>query len=444
MNLREYITQLKEADELKVVAARIAPDLELAALCRREFQSPGGGSALLFENIAGSHFSAAANLFGSEKRAAVLLHSSSLQQFNARLAAPFSTRVGSAAERLKKFCTTAPPVVKNTETRHPDLRMTTLPGVRSWPQEGGRYLNLALALTHHPETQERNLGLYRVQILDDRQLAINFSPDSGAGRHAAIAREMAQPLPICLLLGVDPALLWIAAAPLPAGCDELQFYGALFDEKVRLVPAVSQPLHYIAGTEFVIEGEILPDKVVTEGPYGNHTGRYVTRDDCPVIAVTAAHHTDNAVIPLTVVGPPPSEIIYLGIANEMLIRTLIKIDYPQVSDVWLPRETMFHGAAVLAVKNQTAATHKDLIHELWKSSPLSRSRLIMLVDENFHCRDISTVWWRLVNGLKPQQIYVDRGRTAIDATTNTAGELVAENSQITELLQRRRDQYQLW
>ena len=444
MKFKEYLSRLEEADELKIVETTVSPDLELAALCRREFQTSGGGSALLFKNVAGSHFSAVANLFGSEKRAALLLHTSSLEQFEAKLNSWLSSRSGTVTERLKNISAASPNIVSNSETQQVATKLTALPAIKSWRNEGGRYLNLALTVTHHPETNERNIGLYRVQIFNDNQLAINFSPQSGAGHHHAVAQQLGQPLPVRLLLGVDPALIWVAAAPLPDGCDELQFYRSVFEQKTSLAAASSQPLNDLVTAEIVIEGLILPEQTAIEGPYGNHTGHYVTREDCPLVKVTAVSHSDNPVVPLTVVGPPPSENIYLGRANEILIRALIKIDYPQVCDVWMPLETMFHGAAVVAVKNQSAAENKALIHDLWKTSPLSRSRFILLVSESVHRRDISTSWWRLVNGLKKQRIYVNHGRTAIDATEDNVAQIVREDPQINELLQQRRDQYQLW
>jgi 4-hydroxy-3-polyprenylbenzoate decarboxylase len=299
-------------------------------------------------------------------------------------------------------------------------------------------------VTQHPETSERNLGLYRVQIIDDSQLALNFSPQSGAGKHFAAAGRCGKALPVCLLMGVDPALIWAAAAPLPDGCDEFGFYQSLFEKKLDWSDASTQPLKVPVESDIVIEGEVLVGQTVVEGPYGNHTGHYVTRKDCPVVTVTAVCCRQQAVVPLTFVGPPPSENIYLGKANEILIREMIKIDFPQVSDVWMAAETIFHGAAVVAVKRQTTAQNKELIYEFWRNGPLSRSRFLLLVDESSHVHSISNSWWHMVNGLKTPRIYSDGGRTAIDATRITPAPLVEEDQQTTALLQQRRDGYHLW
>jgi len=440
MIFKEYLQQLADSGELKKVESTVSPELELAAICRSEFDTPHGGSAILFNSVHGSAYPVAANLFGSKKRLATLLHSTSLDHFSRRLTGWLQKRNGTAIERLENIEELASTAIKPTQLTEL-TNLSDLPVIKSWPHEGGRYLNLCLTLTQHPETGERNLGLYRAQVLNDNRLALNFSPHSGAGRHFEIAKRRGEALPLCLLLGVDPALIWVAAAPLPDGCDEFVFYQSLFEEKLSWADATTQPLKLPVETDLVIEGTVLTDETAVEGPYGNHTGHYVTRNDCPLVEVTAVCHRPQPVVPLTVVGPPPSENIYLGMANEVLIREMIKLDYPQVKDVWMPQKTIFHGAAVVAVNSQSQSSNKALIHELWKNSPLRRSRFLLLVDENAHIRSISNSWWRLVNGLKSPRIYSDGGRTAIDATEIDSASLVQEDQKTAALLQQRKDEY---
>ncbi len=440
MTFKEYLQKLDTANELKSIDTRINPELELAALCRREFAAESGGSALRFNHIQGSHFSVVANLFGSEKRVAALLHLSSLDQLSEKITRWLNKKKG---ERFLNTDRVKEPEVKSsllTET----TRLSELPAIKSWPDEGGRYLTLALTLTQHPETGERNLGLYRAQILDDDHIALNFSPQSGAGYHYEAAKRLGKSLPLCLLVGVDPALIWVAAAPFPAACDEFEFYQSVFEEKIDWCHADTQAIKIPINTDLVIEGQIDTDGITVEGPYGNHTGFYVTRNDCPLVKVTAVHHQPDPVIPLTVVGPPPSENIYLGMANEILIRAVIKINFPHVCDVWMPHETIFHGAAVIAVRRRTKSENRELIDNLWQDSPLNRSRLILLVDEKVHVRSLSNSWWRLVNGLKTPRIYTDGNRTAIDATEIDPGILVQESAETASLLQQHRDEYRQW
>lgn len=443
MNLPEYLEQLKQADDLRIVSSCVDPKLELAALCRREFSKDKGGRALLFEQVLNSSSPVVANLFGSEARISRLLRSDSLHHFSEKLQKLLQQKTGTVAERLqldgtiKGSFTTA----KTELQLVPDFKLTRLPAIQSWPEEGGRYLNLAMALTHHPKTGQKNLGLYRAQIIAADRLALNFSPSSGAAQHLLVAATAKQPLPISLIMGADPALLWAAAAPLPEGCDEFQLSCALFGTNINFTAGLSQPLQVPANAEIVIEGQIIPGETVNEGPFGNHTGQYVSRSDCPVMRVTAIRQQPQALFPTTVVGPPPSENIHLGKANEILLRAMLKIDYGQISDLHMPLETIFHGVALLAVKPQSAADNKELIYELWGKSPLRNSRLIILLDEDIDLSSASSCWWRTVNSLQTEKIYHDKGRIAVDATGINRENLVVEDQQTTQLLQQRKDEY---
>lgn len=445
MDLRKYLQQIDDSGELRFVKTSVDTKLELAALCRREFTKNHGGHALLFEKITDSYFPVAANLFGSEQRVSMLLHSDSLQHFSDKLKKLLEPQTGTVTE---KFHFTE----SNKGSFHlgatqlqyiPDFKLTSLPAIQSWPGERGRYINLAMALTQHPENGLKNLGLYRAQIIDSERLAINFSPNSGAAEHLNVAAKAGKALPISLIFGSDPALLWVAAAPLPPDCDEFIFSRSLFAPDMKLTAGLSQPVAVPSDAEIIIEGQIFPGDYVTEGPFGNHTGQYVSRDDCPVMQVTAIRHQPRPIYPTTVVGPPPSENIYLAKANEILLREMLKIDYPQVRDMQMPLETIFHGVALLTVKPQNASANKELLYSLWDKSPLRRSRLLVLLDEDIDLKSAASCWWRTINCLQNQRVYQDNGRIAIDATGVNPALLVVEDLQTSELIKRRRDEYNL-
>ncbi len=440
MDLREYLQRIDASDQLSIVKAGVDPRLELAALCRREFSKHRGGNALLFAQVSDSPFPVVANLFGSEPRASLLLHSDSLHHFSEKLQKLLEQQTGTVTEMFQFAEKNKDPFqLEETELQFvPDLKLTSLPAIQSWPGERGRYLNLSMALTQHPETGLRNLGLYRAQIIDSNRLAVNFSLNSGAAEHLSVAAKSAKSLPISLILGSDPALLWLAAAPLPVGCDEFAFCRALFNSEMKLTSGLSQPLAVPMDAEIIIEGQISPGDTVLEGPFGNHTGQYVSRLDCPVMQVSAIRLRPEPIFPTTVVGPPPSENIYLARANKILLREMLKIDYPQISDLHMPMETIFHGVALLAIKQQSTGDNKELLYSLWEKSPLRSSRLLVLLDEDINLSSASSSWWRTINCLKNRRIYQDNGRIAIDATGVDPSSLVVEDRQTTELLQRRR------
>jgi len=440
MDLREYLQKLDNLGELQTVSAKVSSRLELAALCRREFSKTGGGKALVFEQVDGRSFPVIANMFGSEKRTSLLLHSTNFEQFAIKLQLLLRNKTGAIEQRLE----IAKKTFLHNESMHQvtaDLNLINLPAIQSWPKDGGEYLNLALAITEHPETGQRNLGLYRAQVVNSNHLAINFSPGSGAAIHFAAAAKAQKPLPISLIMGSDPALIWVAAAPLPESWDEFAFHRIFFDQELQFTAGLSQSLAVPANAEIVIEGQLLTDETVSEGPFGNHTGQYVTRDDCPLMQVTAILHRPEAILPTTVVGPPPSENINLGKANEILLREMLKIDYPQIRNLRMPLETIFHGVALLSVKQQSAKKNKELVYSLWDNSPLCRSPLMILLDEDINLSSASKSWWRTINQLKHQRVYQDRDRIAIDATGVNPSSLVEEDPNTRELLHRRKNEY---
>lgn len=443
MDLRGFLNKLNELDEIASVNAAVSTDLELPALCRREFDKPDGGQALIFNQVADSSIRVAANLFGSEKRLNLMLKSASSADFKSKIENFLQSRKGSSSKRLHLAKLTDAVVTSRLKTIS-TYDIQRLPAVRSWAHEGGRYLTLALVATAHPFSGERNLGLYRAQIVSDNSLAVNFAPGSGAAEHLAAASACGQSMPISLVLGADPGLFWVAAAPLPQGCDEYAFYRALVNPELSLSAGVSQPVTVPADAELVLEGEIRPGETAVEGPFGNHSGQYVSRKDCPLMRVTAVRFRDNPIMPITVVGPPPSENIYLAKANLVLIREMLKIDFPQITNIHMPLVTIFHGAAIMTVKPQTSNQIRGLIYALWKDSPLSRSRLLVLLDEDIDIYSPSLSWWRTINRLQGERIFEDEGRVAIDATGVDPASLVKEDQETQELLKRRRAEYNLF
>lgn len=439
MDLRACLKLFAENGNLRRIKARVSTDLELAALCRDEF-SKGGGAALLFEQLLGFRFRGAANLFGSETRMAQILRS---RCFADKLLTVLNAEQGTTAERLGKAVELSSP---RKMTQHPLWRaqenatLLDLPAVRSWPQEKQPYFTMPLVVSRCPLTGVQNLGLYRVQVLDGRRAAINLRPDSGAGEHLAVAEKRRVKLPVALVFGGDPALPWLASAPLPSGCDEYRLFQTLFDEGLLLANGYSQDLCVPADAEFVVEGVISPGLTCREGPFGNHTGSYVSRSDCPLFEMTSIAWREQAIMPFTVVGPPLSENIYLARTTESLIRVMLKIDFPEIVDIKIPDSTAFHGATLLKVA-PLGQKKSRLIDMLWHNSPLRKAKLLVLFDEDIELDNYAQAWWRLVNQLDGSRIYRQGGQVAIDATGVDPQRLVVEDGTTTELINRRRQEY---
>jgi len=351
---------------------------------------------------------------------------------------------GTAGERLWKLAEVQPVApVKAKRQWQPQRRATLsdLPALKSWPREKHPYFTLPLVISRHPETGRQNLGICRVQIRDERSAAINIRPGTGIGEHLKAAATRGQALPIGLVFGSDLALYWLAAAPLPAGIHEYELLNAFWGEKPAVVEGLTINLWLPADAEFVVEGEIRPGVVCQEGPFGNHSGSYVFRQDCPLFEARSISWREAPIMPFTVVGPPPSENTYLGRANEILIREILRIDYPEILALHMPESTLFHGVALLQVAPIGANGIRELIEQLWTESPLRKSRLLVLIDADIPPTDGDSVYWRLVNQLAGRRIYQSNDRVAIDATGVDLEQLVVEDAATAALIRQRSREY---
>ena len=436
MRLADYLQKCAGLEDLTEIQAPVATDQELAAISRREFANNNGGKALLFNQPWPGKFSAVSNLFGSEKRMAGILRSESLGDFEDKV----NTWLSQSDIRLEAGALSFPSphsLLKPTDQYSLSSYLSDIPALKSWPEEKKPYFSLALTLTRHPQTGQQNIGLYRIQVVDDHTLAINLSPSSGAQQHLNMAAELGEDLPVCLVLGCDPLLMWAAAAPLPDYVDELDFCRHFFNEDFPLVSIDGLPFEIPESAELIIAGTLKPGQCGDEGPFGNHTGAYVSRSDCPYMQVSAVQHKENPLIPFTVVGPPPSENIWLAKVNEIWIRALLKRQFDLIQDVFMPITTIFHGVTIISVKCTCRADVKNLINALWKNGPLQRAKLIVIVDENINPSSLEQSWWYVINRLSKVNIYRSQQRMVIDASGIDIGPLVTESHTIANLISKR-------
>jgi 4-hydroxy-3-polyprenylbenzoate decarboxylase len=436
MALRAYLRKLLTDNELKRIITPVDADQELAALCRREYLSGGGGDALLFEAVRGTGIQVAANLFGSKKRLLQMLNLDEKALIE-KIRALICSGEQDAAGNLSFVCNKHPFAVAAAQFIQSNYTLRDIPALRSWPGEKDRYLTLAMTHTVCPVTGACNLGLYRAAVVGDQEIALNFAPGSGADDHLKMAEERDEPLPVALIIGADPALYWAAAAPLPPGCSEYGFAAAITGRTVNFAPCLTQPLKVPASAEIIIEGEIMPGKRVSEGPFGNHTGQYVGREDCPLIKVTAIRHRSQPILPVTVVGPPPSENVQLAKLNELLLREMLCCDFSLISDLVIPEMTAFHGVTIIAVRKCSTTDVADLIKKLTSLTFLGKSRLLVLVDDDINIHDLNTSWWRAVNMLSPDRVISSDRGLIINATGINRDRMVIEDRGTTVLVEGR-------
>ena len=400
-DLRKFIEHLTQNGELHTIAAPVALAQELARITERV--SKAHGPALCFSAPQPAALPILTNLFGSPLRAAWALGAAdaNLSPLTDRLTALLQGEEGTAAQRLEKLCrnikpTLAPPCWQETRGT-----LDELPFLQSWPGDGGSYLTLPLVVTRHPASGALNWGIYRVQRRLDGTLLIHWKDGSGAGAHALAWLERGEPMPVAIVLGAPPALLWAAAAPLPAGVYEAAFVSLLAGKALPLSRCVTIDLLVPAVAEVVLEGHVLPGDLGWEGPFGNHSGSYAPATLVPRLHLTALHRRRDACCPATVVGPPPMEDCYLAALTPQLFLPLLRIDCPEVVALAMPIEGIFHGCALVAVNSD--GDNAALLARLRNSDLLRRSRLLILFAATVDVHDYSVAFWRALNAVDPQR-----------------------------------------
>lgn len=412
----EFLRLLEERGELRRVAAKVDPDLEIAAVTDRVAKGEGGGKALLFENVLGHSFPVATNLFGSRRRIAWGLGAEDLEEAAARLSGSLRAQEGPSSLHLDRLLGRFPqqrrerPPCREAE----EASLDRLPALRNWPGDGGRFLTLPLVFTRDPETGRSNCGMYRMQLFDGKTAGLHWSSGSGGWRHHALWSARGERMPVAVALGGPPALTYAAAAPLPEGAEETAFAGWLRGEPLETVQCEGG-LEAPALAEFLLEGYVEPEEVRSEGPFGNHTGFYAPAAPAPVFHLLRLTRRRDPVLPCTVVGPPPTENLQFARATETLFLPLLQCDFPEIVALHFLAEGAFHGCALVAVR--AGVSGRDLVRRLWEGSFLSGSRLLVAVDAGADLGDGSRILWSVINQTDPgRDLMVDRGRLGIDAT----------------------------
>jgi 4-hydroxy-3-polyprenylbenzoate decarboxylase len=408
--------------------------------------------ALLFENVQGHHMPVLINVFGSEKRMAMALGVDCLETLRHNLAHLIDMKLpnglGASLGRATELLTALravglkPNRVKNgpcQEVVHiEDASFDLLPILQCWPDDGGRYITLMQVITRDPATNQRNVGMYRVQVYDGKTAAMHWQRHKGGAEHERLAKESNKPMiPAAIVLGGDPAQMWCASAPLPPGIDEYLLAGWLRGKPVTFVRCLTQPLEVPADAEIVIEGYVDPNDQRQEGPFGDHTGFYTPADTFPTFHVTAITHRQNAIYPTTIVGKPPMEDYWMGKATERLFLPLMKIFQGEIIDVNMPAEGVFHNLIIVSIKKRFPGHPFKVIYGLWGLGLMMLTKCIVIVDHDVDVHNLSEVAWRVLGNVdwKRDTVIVDGpvdqldhssirdsfgGKIGIDATSKGA------------------------
>ncbi|MEW6528185.1 MAG: menaquinone biosynthesis decarboxylase [Spirochaetota bacterium] len=411
-NLQNFIIALENAGELKRITAEVDPYLEITEIADR--MSKTGGPALLFEKVKGSAFPVLINAFGSYKRMQMALQCNSFDEIGQKIFNLITMQPPKTfAEKMKALFTlkdivkimpkevSKAPCQKHVLTQ--GALLDALPIVTCWPKDGGPFITLPIVITKDPETGIQNAGMYRMHKFSNATTGMHWQYNKDGARHYRKYCQLQKRMPIAVALGASPAITYAATAPLPPDIDEMLFAGFLEGEPVELVKAHTVDLLVPAEAEFIIEGYVDPGDETIEGPFGDHTGFYSPADRYPVFHVTCITMRDNPVYPATVVGKPPMEDCYMAKATERIFLPFLKMLVPEIVDIELPLEGVFHNCALVAIKKEYPGQAKKVINVLWGLGQMASTKFIAVFDDDIHLRDYSTVVWKLLNNVDPRR-----------------------------------------
>lgn len=420
-NLRAFVAAIDAVGELARLERPVSIDREITEVADRCMKAPGGGPALWFAQPTlrtgrASPIPVAVNLFGSERRMALALGVECLDHVGGRIAELVQMKVpgtlmGKLAllPRLAEVAKFPPRTVgraasQETVIRGPDVDLEQLPAPVCWPADGGPYITLGGVVTRDPATGVRNVGMYRVQVLGPNELAMHWQRHKVGAAHWRAMAERGETMPVAIALGGDPASIYAASAPLPPSIDEFLFAGFLRGEPVRLAKAVTSDLEVPAEAEIVIEGYVDPrEELVLEGPFGDHTGFYSLADYYPRVHVTALTFRKDPIWPHTIVGRPPMEDYWLGHATERIFLPLLRLTMPEVVDLHMPAEGIFHNLVFVSIDKQYPGQAYKVMNGLWGQGLMALAKVIVVLDKDVNVQDPKEAWWVALNHIDPER-----------------------------------------
>ena len=420
--LQEFIAAVEAAGELVRITHPVSIHLELCEIADRVMKQPGGGPALLFEHPVlrdgtRSEYPVAINLFGSMTRMALSLGVKDLDEVGGRITKLLDLKVPeglmgklSLLPRLLEVSKFPPRMMsggapcQEVVWRGDEINLDKLPIITCWPDDGGPYVTLPMVISKDPVRGIRNVGMYRVQQMGPRHVAMHWQRHKSGAEHWREMAAKGEKMPVCIAIGADPASVYSGSAPLPPTVDEFIFAGFLRSKPVKLVKALTCDLEVPAEAEFVLEGYIDPaEALVTEGPFGDHTGFYSEADLYPRVHITAVTMRKHPVYATTIVGRPPMEDFYLGHATERIFLPLLKLTTPEIVDYHMPAEGIFHNLVFVSIRKQYPGQAFKVMNALWGQGLMSLAKVLVIVDDWVNVRNPQEAWWVALNNLDPER-----------------------------------------
>jgi 4-hydroxy-3-polyprenylbenzoate decarboxylase len=414
-DLRDFIGALERAGELKRIPFEVDPYLEITEFADRAVKR--GGPALLFEKAKGSPFPVLINAFASERRMELAFGVKSLDDIAERINGflqmrnlpegmlnklkllPKLAEIGSFFPRIVSDGPCKEVILKGDQ-----VNLYELPVLHCWPLDGGPYITFPNVFSKNPDTGKRNCGMYRMQVYDQRTTGMHWQTHKqGADHHRRLIEQGRKRMPVAVAIGSDPATMYSAILPLPPELDEMIMAGFLRGKPVEMVKCETSDIEVPANAEFVLEGYLELGEMRVEGPFGDHTGYYSLEDEYPVFHVECITRRKRPVYPTTIVGPPPMEDFWMGKAVERIFLPLMKLQLPEVRDICMPPEGVFHNLILVSIKKSYPGHARKVMHAIWGLGQAMFSKCIVVVDEDVNVQNVSEVAWKALNNIDPQR-----------------------------------------
>ena len=396
-SIQDFVALLRKEHEVVEISTEVDPHLEVAEIHRRIIDQ--GGPALLFTRVKGSDFPIVTNLFGTTRRVD-LAFGGYPEELMRQVAALPHTLLPPTPRRVWEHRDTLMSLAKVGLRRKrfdpsyvvdAPARLTKIPLLTTWPHDGGPFITLPLVYTEHPTTGIHNLGMYRVQRYDDQTTGLHCQIGKGGGYHLAAAKDLRQKLPVHITVGGPPALILAAIAPLPENVPELLFASFVLGERLSTMENPLGPYPLIEQAEFTLVGEVDPNEMRPEGPFGDHYGYYSLQHDYPVFRCKGVVRRPGAIYPATVVGKPRQEDFFIGEYLQRLMSPVFPLVMPQVLDLWSYGETGFHSLASAVVQERYARESISAAFRILGEGQLSLTKFLLLVDKRMDLTNFPAV-----------------------------------------------------
>jgi len=412
-DLRDFIRALEEKGELKRIAVEVDPILEIAEFADRAVKQ--GGPALLFEKPKGYAIPVLINAYASMRKMEIALEVESVEEIARRIVEFLEMRLPEGLlgklkmlPKLAEMGAFFPRIVSKGAcqevVRHDGFSLFDYPILKCWPEDGGRFITLPLVFSKNPDTGKRNCGMYRMQVYDQRTAGMHWQTHKqGAEHYRRLRQHGLHRMDVAVAIGADPATMYSSILPLPPDMDEMMIAGFLRQSPVDMVKCQTCDLEVPANAEIVLEGYVELGELRTEGPFGDHTGFYSLEDDYPVFHVTCVTQRQDPIYATTIVGPPPMEDYYMGKAIERIFLPLMRLQLPEVRDIAMPAEGIFHNLILVSMRKSYPGHARKVMHSIWGTGQAMFSKVIVVVDEDVDVQNVREVAWKALNNIDPQR-----------------------------------------